>query len=157
MLYDDIIIKISEKLKDKEKIYLSMVSIKFNKIKYKMRYTELVTIAKIESLPYFDNFENVEISNIILKCPKNAKYIHLLSNQINILPCVTHLTFDDNFNQSIKDCIPSSVTHLKFCYLFDQSIKDCIPSSVIYLKFGHDFDQSIKDCIPSSVTHLTFG
>ncbi len=73
-------------------------------------------------------------------------------NQIIDIPnSVTHLTFNDYFNQSIK--IPNSITHLVFGYNFNQIVD--IPNSVTHLVFGEKFNQAI--CIPNSVTHLVFG
>src|SRR5688500_5567682 len=94
----DIILKISENISDCEKIYLSMASKWMHIIKYKFQFIELVHVNKINLLPYFDNFENVEISSTTTKIPKNVIYVHLLTNKRKIPPFVTHLTFDDGFD-----------------------------------------------------------
>ena len=146
-LYDDIIIKIADELSDKQKIYMTMLSKQLDHFKFKFIYVELVSLSKIKMLPYFDNFENVEL-DIMMHSPKFAKFIHFLATTTNIPDKITNLTFNENFNQSIKDCIPSSVSHLTFGWKCNQPIKDCIPSSVSHLTFGHEFNQPIKDCIP---------
>uniref|UniRef100_A0A6C0CB88 Uncharacterized protein n=1 Tax=viral metagenome TaxID=1070528 RepID=A0A6C0CB88_9ZZZZ len=157
-LYDDAIIKISEKLRDKEKIYLSMTSKQLDDMKFKMIYTEFVSISTIRLLPYFDNFENIDMCSCdIYRYPKSVKYIYLSTDRSDIPSSVTHLMFGYSFDQSIRDCIPSSVTHLSFSFYFDQPIKIRIPSSVTHLRFGYCFNHSIKDIIPSSVTHLLLG
>jgi hypothetical protein len=156
-LYDDLIIKIMNELSDKHKIYMLMSSKQFNHLKFKIIYTELISISKIKSLSYFDNFESVSLDMYTMRCPKYVKFIHFLVNSIDIPDEVTHLTFNHIFNKPIENCIPHSVTHLTFGWKFDQEIDNCIPSSVTHLTFGWNFNQSIDNCIPSSVTHLTFG
>jgi hypothetical protein len=156
-LYDDVIIKINDELLDKQKIYVSMISKRFDKLKYKNTYTELRYFSEIKSLSYFDNFENVSFDIMTSTYPMYVKFIHFRAQETNnILNRVTHLTFGTFFNEPINNCIPSSVTHLIFGFNFNQPINNCIPSSVTHLTFGHRFNQQIKDCIPSSVFHLTF-
>src|SRR5688572_19300601 len=97
-IYDDAIIKISEKLSDKEKIYLSMSSKQLDSMKFKMKYSELISIVKIESLAYFDNFENVDIYLYTSsRYPKSAKFIHLSTDRSSIPSCVTHLILRSEF------------------------------------------------------------
>jgi len=81
------------------------------------------------------------------------------------------VTIDDNYDRSIKYCLPPSVTHLIFGKFFnqpierkqiplssvDQQIESDIPASITHLTFGDSFDKPIKCCIPQSVTHLKFG
>jgi hypothetical protein len=156
-LYDDIIIKIADELSDKQKIYVSLISKQFDRLKFKMIYTKLISLSKIISLPYFDKFENILLDVMNVTYPTSSKFICFLANGSDIPQKITHLTFGFYFNNPINNCIPSFVTHLTFGYYFNQPINDCIPSSVTHLSFGWFFDQSINNCIPSSVTHLTFG
>jgi len=175
----DIILKISERLTDHEKIYLTMVSTYMDNLKHKIKFTEKIGMAKIKKLKYFNNFEFVEIFDGTDECPKFVKHVYFYAITLNIpqfvthlrfnyffdqpikkydIPrTVTHLTFGFNFNQRSKKCVPPSIIHLTFGYLFDQSIEDSIPSSVTHLTLGQKFNRSIRDGIPSSVTHLTFG
>uniref|UniRef100_A0A6C0C8B5 F-box domain-containing protein n=1 Tax=viral metagenome TaxID=1070528 RepID=A0A6C0C8B5_9ZZZZ len=173
-LCDDIFLKLSEELTDKEKIYLTMICKQTDTLKYKFIYKEAIHVYKICKLLYFDNFECVSVSRVSRKCPKAAKQISLRAYSpsfppfithltyeckkpiINIPQTVTHLTFGNSFNRAI-DNIPQSVTHITFGASFDQPIKDIIPSSVTHLYFGLHFDQEIKNYIPHSVTHLKFG
>jgi len=169
--------KITNDLTDKERLMLTMTSKSLDPLKYKFIYRHRINIKMIYDLPYFDNFENIDISSTTYKLPKFAKYIHFESNNKYIpsnvthltfgalfnvplercvLPSVTYLKFGARFNQPIDNYIPQSVTQLIFGYYFNQPIKNCIPQSVIHLTFGHHFNQSIKGNIPSSVTHLTF-
>jgi hypothetical protein len=155
-LYDDLIIKMADELLDKQKIYMSMLSKRFDRLKFKFVYTELISLFEIRSLPYFDNFENISY-DIVMDNPKCAKYVHFLAYNTDIPQKITHLTLDRNFDKPINNCIPSSVTHLTFGYWFNRSINNCIPSSVTHLTFGYLFSQPINNCIPPSVTHLTLG
>uniref|UniRef100_A0A6C0CCM5 Uncharacterized protein n=1 Tax=viral metagenome TaxID=1070528 RepID=A0A6C0CCM5_9ZZZZ len=75
-LCNDVIIKISENLKDKEKINLISTTKLLNELKRKMRYVDLVFVERIESLEYFDNFENIKIENAELAYPKGVKFVH---------------------------------------------------------------------------------
>lgn len=70
---------------------------------------------------------------------------------------MTHITFSNDFNLSIKNYIPQSVTHLVFGFSFDKPINGYIPSSVTHLTFGAMFDRPIDECIPQSVVRLEFG
>ncbi len=108
---------------------------------------------------------------IILK--KMIKFIVNKSNVNNIPSNVTHLIFNDYFNQPLSvgvipnsvthlvfGCefnqivdIPNSVTHLLFGYNFNRPLY--IPNSVIYLRFGYEFNQIVD--IPNSVKDLTIG
>jgi len=157
-IYDDVILKISEYLLDKEKIALTMTSMKLDRMKYKFTYREKICVDQIFDLSYFENFECVELL-ILNRCPKKAKYIYLETmGRAYVPPFVTHLIFHDLFNyESNEYCIPPSVTHLTFGPIFNLSIKGRIPLSVTHLIFGCLFNQPIDNSIPHSVTHLTFG
>jgi hypothetical protein len=150
-------IKITNQLSDKQKIYVSLISKQFDNLKFKMIYTRLISLSRIISLPYFNKFENILLDITNVTYPTSSKFIHFFANESHIPQKITHLTFTSNFNKSINNCIPSSVTNLTFGWHFDQSINNCIPFSVTHLTFGQNFDQPINNCIPSSVTHLTFG
>jgi hypothetical protein len=182
-MYPDAIFNIAEFLTDYEKISLSMTSIPMNKLKYIFIYRDRINFNKITHLPYYDNFEFIDlgISDAEpIKFPKSVKYIYCINffdiyyyGVTHLLFCapfnhpmgdrsipvtVTHLTFDSSLNQCIENRIPSSVTHLTFGSNFNTPIKkNHIPQSVTHLTFGYWFNQPIKNCIPSSVTHLTFG
>jgi len=153
MMTEDIIMEISVLLTDKEKIYLSMTSKFMNQLKYKFIYRDKIIVTKINHLPYFDNFECVELSPLYCYHPKRAKYIYYASCSTYVPSYVTHLSFY-NFNYSPKNIIPSSVTHLKFNNCFNQSIKNCIPSSVVEIKFGKWYSRSINN-IPTSVKKVS--
>jgi hypothetical protein len=118
-----------------------------------MIYSESVTIHKIVSLPYFDNFKTVEVLHPLIKFPKQVKAVWLYIHQ-NIPTSVTHLTIF--FNQPMH-FIPPSVTHLAFGCIFNQPIKNLIPCFVTHLTFGKCFNHPIESYIPKSVTHLKFG
>uniref|UniRef100_A0A6C0CD03 F-box and FNIP repeat-containing protein n=1 Tax=viral metagenome TaxID=1070528 RepID=A0A6C0CD03_9ZZZZ len=163
LILKDIGLQVSESLTNQEKIRFSMTSTYFNKLKYQFIYQNKINMARIRKLSYFNNFEFVEINDIMQEVgyanilPKNVKFICFSTGKTKIPQYVTHLTFIDKFNQSIANCIPNSVTCITFGHSFNQSIANCIPNSVTCLTFGHSFNQSIANCIPNSVTRLTFG
>jgi hypothetical protein len=72
---------------------------------------------------------------------------------------ITHLIFVKEYNKPLNKYIPNSVTHITFGNWFNQSLKEGqIPNSVTHLTFGRNFNQPLKKGdIPNSVTHLTFG
>jgi len=160
-LCDDILLQIGDQLTDREKIRLSIISKNHQSLQHKFIYREKIKVRTIMYLSYFNNFERVELLDTYLLCPKFARYKYFFACTTNI-PVqlidmnITHLTFADEFNRTIKDKIPLSVTYLTFGHKFNQPIENNIPSSVTHLIFGRDFCNSI-DTIPSSVTHLTFG
>uniref|UniRef100_A0A6C0C7R6 F-box and FNIP repeat-containing protein n=1 Tax=viral metagenome TaxID=1070528 RepID=A0A6C0C7R6_9ZZZZ len=185
-IYSDIFLEIAKFLTNIEKIRLSMTSTEMDKLKRLFIYQDKVCIMKILNLPYYDNFEFVDIGYDYQgskKCPKCVKYVNCVANgripeitmpinMITHLTCnsvfqgslenyiprsVIHLSINDHFDQSIKDCIPSSVTHLTFGGKINQIMRKCIPLSVTHLIFGDRFNEPIENCIPSSVTHLTFA
>jgi len=100
-LCDDTKLKISSHLNDHEKISLTGTCTIMNKLKYKLIYCSEVNVRKISKLPYFDNFENI-IMSLDCKIPKKAKYVHHTAYARSIPTGVTHLTFSDNFDRSIK-------------------------------------------------------
>jgi hypothetical protein len=161
--WEDLALQISETLTNREKILLSMTSKYFNQLKYQFIYREKINMGKILKLSYFDNFEMVEINDTMCmvgyadRIPKNAKFIYHKTGETQIPKYVTHLTFKDEFNQSIVNCIPASVTHLTFGFHFNQSIVNSIPALVTHLTFGYGFNQPIINAIPESVSHLKFG
>jgi len=177
------VLRISEELTSREKIYLTMTSKQMDTLKYKFIYKQKVKIYDIIGLPYFDNFECVDVLTSTTKCPKAAKYVHLYTLVQKFPPFVTHLFYDHDryvrnipqsvthlilggdstrpaqgrgFNKSIKNCIPLSVTNLVFGCIFNQPICGSIPHSVTHLKFGKHFNKSVRD-LPLSVTHLILG
>jgi len=91
-----------------------------------------------EKLPVTTSAIGYEFDNLlknIVAHPHFDNYVYFVATTTDIPPYVTHLTFDDNFNQPIKN----------------------LPPSIIYLTFGRNFNQPIQNNIPPSVTHLTFG
>ena len=71
-------------------------------LKSKVFFNDRIPVDKITHLWYLDRFTNI-------MAYKLGKYPR----------CLTHLTFGDNFNQDIKDCIPASITHLTFGWYFN--------------------------------------
>src|SRR5436853_434969 len=130
----DIVTIICEYLSDYDKLQFLLVSKNnFNHIK-NIYFRDLVCIDKVYGLWYYNN-----ITNIL--CDKFMKFPL----------CITHLTFEWNFNQDIKSAIPESVTHLTFGFKFNQDITSAIPTSMTHLTFGNNFNQDIKSAIPESV------
>jgi hypothetical protein len=192
-LYDELFVKISKLLADNEKIKLTATSKTIDRLKHKFMYTDKTDVRKIRNLPFFNNFEYVEIPDIIHKCPKNVKHIKFVASCIQqdryrhiimqfdyffgqfkdgAITSLKSVTIEDNYDNPIKYCLPSSVTHLTFGKYFSHSIEKIkkhnitfgeqltetdIPISITHLTFGDVFNQPIKNCIPSSVTHLEFG
>ena len=113
------------------------------------------------NLPSFDKFTNVIVKNKV-KLPMN----------------VTHLTFDDEFNESVLGYVPHTVTHLTFGKKFDQDIitsgemddsliKELVslmdtaktnPAALELFKKEHEYlGDPPQYHIPKGVTHVTFG
>ncbi len=146
-LPEDVLAEILFHLEDKNKIQFLSINTSFHVFKNKILFTNAVDPCKVNHLSYYDNFVNIKFSNDF------NENISTYQFPLNI----THLTFGDNFNQKIDNCIPKRVTHLIFGYSFNQKIDNCIPKGVTHLTFGWCFNQEIDGCIPSSVTHLIFG
>jgi len=147
---------ISTFLRDKDKISLSATSKSLNELKLRYRYCDRIYVLWISHLPYFDNFESVEIFSVKDKVPKNVKYIHHAPLDDVIPSNVTHLSFFYYLDDSTRIKIPLSVTHLSFGSCFDKTIYGKIPSSVTHLTFDQYYKE-LDDYIPKSVTHLKFG
>uniref|UniRef100_A0A6C0C8E2 F-box and FNIP repeat-containing protein n=1 Tax=viral metagenome TaxID=1070528 RepID=A0A6C0C8E2_9ZZZZ len=155
---EDIMITVAEYLDNWEKIRLSATSKLLDGLKHKFMFRNYVILTeKIEQLPYFDNFMSIGLPYVPNHCPKFAEYVSFFAKTSDIPSYVTHLYFDDEFNQPIKGCIPNSVTEVTFGNIFDQPIDGCIPNSVTKLVFGDRFNRHIKGYIPNSVTELVFG
>jgi len=167
----------SKFLTDREKIRLSAASKDMQILLYKFMYQEKIKISTIIHLPYFDNFESVEILDSENRYPKFVKHIYYEAHTTDIPPYVTHLTFGENFNQSIEYIIPPSVINLTFGWDFNQPIKNNIPPTVKHITFefyfnkkddriftfaikgtiiGWNHDEELWKCIPPAVSNLTF-
>ncbi len=84
-------------------------------------------------------------------------------NDLNILSdFTTHLTFSNDFNESIDNLQQSYCPigqKCTACSFYSTSLKKCINyrfNSLTHLTFGECFNQLI-DNLPNSITHLTFG
>uniref|UniRef100_A0A6C0CCH2 F-box domain-containing protein n=1 Tax=viral metagenome TaxID=1070528 RepID=A0A6C0CCH2_9ZZZZ len=159
----DVLAIIKIYLSDKDMIRLLSTYQIMNTLKIRFAYNDQIHLQKIPMQMdgkiqdvYFVN--DIKMDDLItLPYYKNIKNIHYHSKSTSIPCMVTHLSFSDEFNKSLKNKIPTSVTHLTFGDKYDQPIRDTIPHSVLYLKFGYDFNQAIKNNLPSSITHLKFG
>ncbi|AEX61954.1 FNIP repeat-containing protein [Megavirus courdo7] len=154
-LYNDILLYLFQFLNDIDKINFSSCCTKL------LSFRKHFMLDKI--YPYDQVKNHLDIFNF--------KYIVYRANSREIPDRVTHLFFDDYFNESIKDCIsmrthaepitlrciPNTVTHMQFGVKFNQNIKDCIPDSVTNLQFGDNFNQSIKDCLSNGIKCIRFG
>lgn len=139
----DATLKICSFLSDQEKVYFAMIATSFSMLLSEMIYSKKVRFDAIEKLPYFDNFECVQLLHFTNKCPKFAKYVYYEASTRDIPQNVTHLTFTQGFNKSIKGIIPKSVTDLEFSWDFIQSVQDCIPSTVKNMTFSYYFGRDI--------------
>ncbi|AEQ33042.1 FNIP repeat protein [Megavirus chiliensis] len=106
ILNDDVIMYILEYLNDMDKIRFLSVDSKLHGFINNTWFNEIYDYKLIIKLSYLDRF----------------KYIKFETNSTNIPKRITHLTFKDNFNQDIKNCIPVSVTHLTFGMYFNQRL-----------------------------------
>ena len=71
-----------------------------------------------------------------------------------------HLTFDDHFNQSLKQlALPEGLKSLTFGNGFDQSLDQVtLPKKLQTLTFGSQFNHSLEQVtLPNSLQTLTFG
>jgi hypothetical protein len=154
LLFEDVVIKICDGLSDSEKISLTSISSNMNKLKYKLIYCTKIDIAKIYLLPYFDNFENIEIHGNPPKFPRYVKYVHYTTFTLYIVPHTTHLTISSYIN--LSNDIPPSVTHLTFdCSIVNiPSFEICIPSSVTHLTLNRGIYRKIDLALLPNITHL---
>lgn len=160
----DIILNITGYLNDKNNISLLSTNILLHKMKNKIIYRDQVNINRIQYLWYIDQIINISItddSTLLYKIPKNVANVTLHNNgtynNIYSRPSITHLTFDVEKYDTIKNCIPPNITHLVFRHFFDAKIKNYFPISVTHLTFNAYGDSSIQNSIPLTVTHLSLG
>ena len=90
----DTILYIINFLNDHDKISFTSIEKEMNLLKYHIKFYDEYEYNRIKHLSFIENF----------------KYILYLSYDSNIPNYVTHLTFENSFNEKIKDGIPNSVT-----------------------------------------------
>lgn len=86
---------------------------------------------------------------------KNISYYHRFkrvgytTNSLIIPDGITHLFFNEKYNNQINRKLPSTIIHIYFGNNFNNKIlKERLPESITHLTFGHNFDQSVQGCIP---------
>lgn len=137
----DIIQEIISWLDDTDKVSFLSITKNFHQLKGLVKFTEEIEYVDIQHLWYRQQFTNIVVEDLTEKISNN----------------VTHLRFDDDFNQSIENAIPNSVIDLRFGRKFNQEIIGHIPNGITYLCFSHEFNKSIENAIPHSVTYLHIG
>lgn len=105
-LCSDTVRYIGRYLLDRDKVSVIEVSKTYNNLKHMFVYRKHIKVDKIRHISYFDNFLSVILSHKTEMCPKNAKHIYWATEMRYVPPNVTHLTFCNGFNQSVKDIIP---------------------------------------------------
>src|SRR5579872_7564383 len=93
IMISDCIISITKFLNDKENLRFLSISKDLHLLKDKINYDDEINIDRIHQLWYYDRFTNIMAHHLLYKFPKS----------------ITHLEFDDKFDQNIKECIPTSV------------------------------------------------
>lgn len=162
ILTQDVFLYIIEFLSDHERRLFISICKGTLELQSKVMYEEFHKYFKIKNTSYISNFKRLiyigpKDKPICKSVNKSTKYI-ITSTKYKIHHGVTNLKFEFAFNESfehIPGFIPDTVTHLTFGNKFNKSIRNCIPSSVKYLRFGTDFNQNIRNCIPYGVEHLT--
>jgi len=139
--------------RDKDKCRLLMTCQWISKCE--VFFHEDILINKIIRSRWFHKFTNIIVKNKKCKFPRKGLTPPLKAS--GFPSSITSLTFNHEFNDSVKDYIPSTIVYLKFSDDFNQPIEGCIPPSVKNLNFGWSFDQPIRNCIPHSVKYLSFG
>src|SRR6056297_892718 len=120
----------------------------------------------------YDNMNNeytrlyVDSVEDFLNCKNKDKITHLtFDNRFNQVidtvdwKNITHLTFGEDFNQVIDNVDWKNITHLTFSDKFDQIIDNVDWKNITHLTFSYysKFDQVIDNVDWKNITHLTFG
>ncbi len=138
ILIEDIIIEILSYVDDNNKIDFLSINSEFHLLKLRIKFTNNIDSFKINHLFYYDNFTNIFFHD---KFNGDISTIRFPSS-------MNSLTFGNNFDHRIDNCILLSVTHLSFGCCFNQKIDGYIPGRVTHLILGDNFNQKIADCIP---------
>jgi hypothetical protein len=130
----------------------------------KFRFVVPGSLSDFKALGWTKACQNIRLtcSNSVFELKEDDVYVDItLPSEFNQFleevtwpSRLTHLTFDERFNQPV-DRLPASLTHLTFGIYFNQPV-DRLPASLTHLSFGWCFNQPV-DCLPASLTHLTFG
>jgi hypothetical protein len=91
------------------------------------------------------------ISDELSEYIKNNTYQLINVNNVTLPPLLTHLTFDDNFNQLVT--LPQSLTHLTFGGKFNQLVT--LPESLTHSIFGKNFNQLVT--LPQSLIYINIS
>jgi len=115
------------------------------------------------NLPNLTHLSTVANNNPGLSLIPNLSHLQINYDykyaSVNIPSTVRYLKLA-KFNRVFitKTTIPSLITHLTFDNCFNKTIKNRIPFGVTHLSFGRDFYRAlIINDIPSSITHLTLS
>jgi len=108
----------------------------------------------------FDAYENNKFTDLGLIC---SSFDQPLTNSLNNLTSLTHLTFGWYFNQPLDNSLDklTSLTQLTFGYCFNQPLTNSL-NNLTYLTrltFGNYFNQPLDNSLDNltSLTHLTLG
>lgn len=122
---------------DKDRCRLAMTCMKL--IKSEFYFNNLINIKKINNLQWFDKFTNIRVVNF-KKLPQS----------------ITHLTFEKNFDTSLKGRIPLTVKSVTFFWDLDYvSVSSLGTLAELYFKITH-FQESVNDYFPLSVKEIIF-
>lgn len=163
----DIILYIHNYLNDCDFMSLLSTNSGLFNLKYEIKFSGVYEYDKVKNSPFYDNIKFMKYKATNLDIPKK----------------ITHLTFENNFNEPIENKIDDNISgnlisldlgcnfnypisefiskcanikDLRIGYWFNQPLNK-IPTGITHLTLGNSYRSSLKNILPNSLTHITFG
>ncbi|BCS82656.1 F-box and FNIP repeat-containing protein [Cotonvirus japonicus] len=163
----DIIMYIRNYLNDCDTVNLLSTNSGLFNLKHEVKLLDVYEYDKVKNSPFYNNI----------------KFIKYKATNLGVPEKITHLTFENNFNEPIENKIDDNISKnlisldlgCNFNHPINEFISKCVnlkdlrvgcwfnqpldklPPGITHLTLGNSYICSLKNVLPNSLTHITFG